>query len=177
MKKSNKESNTITNELLQMINCSLDSHIATCANLEFFNPRRKSTGSVEQFFSQVTLMCQGGSKLNCREISDILSRVMLTNALRLAPFSVKGFSFLQNLGMHMTSYKSDKDGQEDSVNDKYPRLKKEITCDIEPRDSNFDKGHKKPKRKLVIKDRDKRHEAFPSTNEFDGNVRKFHKKF
>ena len=59
---------SITNELWQMINVTLDSHITTYANLEHFNPRRKSTGGVEQFFSQVTLMCDGGSKLDCREI-------------------------------------------------------------------------------------------------------------
>jgi hypothetical protein len=162
----------VTNELLQMIHVSLDSHITTYANLEHFNPRRKGTGSVEQFFSQVTLMCDGGSKLNCREISDILSRVMITNALRLTPISVKGFSFLAKLGMHMTSYKSDEYEEQDTLDEKYPKLNRII--DIHPKNSTFEK---KQKRKINIKDVETRFAASASSGESDGNVRKFHKKF
>ena len=40
----------ITSELFQMMNTSLDSHIVSYLNIEFFNPRRKGTGTVEQFF-------------------------------------------------------------------------------------------------------------------------------
>ena len=72
-----------------MLYCSMDSHIVSYLNIEFYNPRRKSTGTVEQFFSQITLMNDGGRKLNCEVIGDILERVTLTNALKLLPIDVK----------------------------------------------------------------------------------------
>ena len=81
--------NELTAELLQMLYCSMDSHIVSYLNIEFYNPRRKSTGTVEQFFSQITLMNDGGRKLNCEVIGDILERVTLTNALKLLPIDVK----------------------------------------------------------------------------------------
>ena len=164
---------SITNELWQMINVTLDSHITTYANLEHFNPRRKSTGGVEQFFSQVTLMCDGGSKLDCREISDILHRVMITNALRLTPISVKGFSFLANLGMHMTSYSGEACKEDNYESARYPKLTKRI--DIHPKDSTFDRQQKKSKR-IIPGDVKKKIESSPG-HEPDGNVRKYHKKF
>jgi hypothetical protein len=43
----------ITNELFMMTLCSIDSHLFTYLNLEFFNPRRKSTSTVEMLFGQV----------------------------------------------------------------------------------------------------------------------------
>ena len=79
----------ISNELLQMLYCTLDSHIVSYVNLEFYNPRRKSTCTVEQFFSQITLMNDGGRKLYCDVVSDILERVTITSALRLIPNDVK----------------------------------------------------------------------------------------
>ena len=166
----------ISNELFQMIHVSLDSHITTYANLEYFNPRRKGTGSVEMFFSQVTLMCDGGSQLNCQEIADILSRVMVTNALRLTPTSVKGFSFLANLGMHMTSYKTDEHEDEDNFYQKYPKLNRRIGLDINPKNSTFDLCRRKQKRKLIIKDVEPILGVIAS-GEQDGKVRKFHTKF
>ena len=75
-------SREITSELFQMLNCTLDSFIISYLNIEFFNPRRKSTATVEQFFSQITLLNDGGTKLNCSALRDILERVMITNALR-----------------------------------------------------------------------------------------------
>lgn len=79
----------ISNELLQMMFCTLDSHIVSYVNVEFYNPRRKSTCTVEQFFSQITLMNDGGRKLYCDVVSDILERVTITSALRLIPNDVK----------------------------------------------------------------------------------------
>ena len=55
----------ITNDLYQMILVSLDSHVYTFLNMDYFNPRRKSTSTVEQFFGQLMLLADGGSKLNC----------------------------------------------------------------------------------------------------------------
>ena len=166
------EKTNITNELYQMINISLDSHITTYANLEMFNPRRKGTGSVEQFFSQLTLMCEGGTKLNCREISDILSRIMITNALRLIPVSLKGFSFLANLGQHMTSYRNEKyeDENPDGYILNYPELHRYLGLEIHPQNSVFDMEQRKYKRKQIMEPR-------ILTGESDGSVRKFWKKF
>ena len=164
----------ITTELLQMLYTSLDSHITTYTNLDHFNVRRKSTGTVEQFFSQITLMCEGGSKLNCREISDILSRVSLTNALRLTPKSVKGFSFLARLGVHMTSYLNDEVQGGEDLDEEYPQLHGKR--DIHPRDSPFDRKPSRPRRSNIIVN-DKMFPASASIVTFDGNVRKYHKKF
>ena len=119
-------------------------------------------------------MCEGGSKLNCREITDILQRVMITNALRLTPTNVKGFSFLAKLGMHMTSYSNDTSEEGDTM-DKYPKLTR--NTDLHPKDSTFDKNQKKHKRKISIRDVENRFSAVSYDNEPDGNVRKFHKKF
>ena len=171
LKKAGNVKDCITNELLQMIHASLDSHVTTFANLEYFNPRRKCTGSVEQFFSQITLMCEGGSKLHCREISDILQRVMITNALRVMPISVKGFSFLAALGRHMTSYSNDVPDEVEKQ-DQYPKLM--INNTIIPQNSSFDKQQKKYKRKISMKNAGNRG---TSENRTDGNVRKYHKKF
>ena len=167
-------STEMTAELVQMIYCSLDSHIVSYLNIEFFNPRRKSTGSVEQFFSQITLMSDGGMKLNCTVLSDILERVAITNALsRLLPVRVKGFSFLKHLSLHMKSY-SDKEDEGNMIrNSRYPsifgmRLKKMV----ESVDSEFD-TKVGTKRKVSMHPR----ESQPTKSGNDGNVRKFHRNF
>ena len=165
----------ITAELYQMLHCTLDSHLVSFLNIEFFNPRRKSTGSVEQFFSQITLMNEGGMKLNCDVISDILERVMITNALKLIPISVKGFSFLKFLKLHMTSYTEKSDDNKPGVcKPLYPS----ISCwdqkrTLEPLDSEFDrKVGKKRKFSFTLKET----QPLPSGSS-DGAVRKFHRKF
>ena len=156
-----------------MVHCSLDSHIVSYLNCEFFNTRRKSTGSVEQFFSQITLMNDGGMKLNCSVLSDILERVTVTSALRLVPVSVKGFSFLKYLKVHMTSY-TDKDNDENTTKKpNYPS----ITCiepgkTVIPIDSEFDK---KVGTKRKISSNLKEIQQVHGGN--DGDVRKFHRKF
>ena len=163
----------ISSELIQMIYCSLDSHIVSYINCEFFNPRRKSTGSVEQFFSQITLMNDGGFKLNCVAITDILKRVTLTNSLRLMPNSVKGFSFLKYLNVHMKSYCVRIEDYEHLKQEVvYPKLKKTPRAGlvIVPIDSMFDTKNSK-KRKLY------RNAKVSEDALFTGNVRKFHRKF
>ena len=162
----------ITSELYQMINCSLDSHIVSYVNIEFFNPRRKSTGTVEQFFSQLTLMNDGGSKLTCSVIQDILHRVMITNALRMLPNHVKGFSFLGQLNLHMSSYSDKQDEVMDSILEVYPRLKVKDKAlnKIIPVDSNFDQQRSTRKRRALRM----KHVVMDSGT---GAVRKFSKKF
>ena len=167
------KTSTITNELLQMLYASLDSHIVTFLNLEFFHPRRKSTGTVEQFFGQITMMCDGGVKLNCDKISDILSRVALTNALRLLPNSIKGFSFLGRLNTHMKSYSANVDPSTTSVS-RYPRLIVNNTCKICPRNSEFDNfGTRKRKTMSSCKMLN----LYVNSLLSEGEVRKHHKKF
>ena len=41
----------------------------------------------------MTLMNDGGRKLNCDVVGDILARVTLTNALRLLPIDAKVYQF------------------------------------------------------------------------------------
>ena len=159
-------------ELLQMIFASLDSHVLTYANIDRCNPRRKGTGSVEQFFSQLTLMCDGGVKICCKEILQILRRVMITNSLRLTPVSIKGFKFLTNLKLHMTSYSGDDDDYE--VFSDYPILSEYSGGAIIPKNSNFDLHGRKRKNTL----RDTEFQAKSSRNQmFEGEVRRFVKKF
>ena len=166
--------NTITNELWQMLHASLDSHIATSLNMEFFHPRRKSTGSVEQLFGQMTMMCEGGMKLDCKMITDILERVTITNALRLIPDSVKGFSFLAELKSHMTSYTAVAYSDPEKLV-KYPKIFTNKECSFIPCDSNFDEKSLNKKRKMPSFN--KMSEANVNTTSSDGAVRKFHKKF
>ena len=169
---------TITNELWQMINASLDSHIVTSLSLEFFHPRRKSTGSVEQFFGHLTMLCDGGMKLNCNMIGDILSRVSLTNALRMIPDSVKGFSFLAHLKTHMKSYTADKDNQESQNSRMYPKLLINLECSFVPEDSSFDRQSFKKRKTLSSNKINPNMDSIISDcSTFDGSVRKFHKKF
>ena len=118
-------------------------------------------------------MNDGGMKLNCTALRDILNRVMITNALRLVPVSVKGFSFLKCLKLHMTSY-TDKseDGQDNKPS--YPLVRKKVyDLIVRPVDSEFDKKRRK-KRKLNLRQKES-DGNLPRSSE--GNVRKFHKKF
>ena len=105
-------------------------------------------------------MNDGGMKLNCTALRDILNRVMITNALRLVPVSVKGFSFLKCLKLHMTSY-TDKseDGQDNKPS--YPLVRKKVyDLIVRPVDSEFDKKIRK-KRKLNFWGRRKVMEIYP----------------
>ena len=162
----------MTAELLQMIYCSLDSHIVSYLNIEFFNTRRKSTGSVEQFFSQITLMSDGGMKLNCAVLTDILERVTITNALRMLPVSVKGFSFLKYLKVHMKSYTDKDDDEQTAKKSRYPIItsfeRKKV---VHPIDSEFDKKEGTKRKKCENLRETKQ------TTGSDGGVRKFHRKF
>ena len=157
----------LTNELFQMTLCSIDSHICTYLNLEFFNPRRKSTSSVESLFGQLMMMTDGCSKLNVRQLHDVLQRLALSNALRLLPLKIRGFKFLGNLKRHMTSYKPD-EFEDNEVPLTYPKVKLSDGS-IRPADSSFDKKTKisKPIREKI---------RTISEGSFDGNVRKYHKK-
>ena len=115
----------ITNELYQMTLVTIDSHLFTFINMKFFHPRRKSTSTVEQFFGQITMLSDGGSKLNCSQFREIMKRVMVTNATRLVPSHVKGFKFLGKLGAHMQSYAAttEDEGDDDESMTRYPSLK------------------------------------------------------
>ena len=165
LKRPNNKS--ITNELYMMVLCSIDSHIFTYLNLEFFNPRRKSTSTVEMLFGQLMMMTDGCSKLNVRQLQDVLQRLTLSNALRLLPQKVRGFVFLGKLNMHMKSYKPDDfECKESEVS--YPCVSAS-KGKIELKNSSFDiPTHKTRKLKPL---------RASSQDDFDGNVRKWHKKF
>jgi hypothetical protein len=167
------DSRNITNELYQMILCSIDSHILTYLNVEYFNPRRKSTGSVEQFFGQMTLLSDHGTKLDICQVQDILSRVMLINALRLLPFSQKGFLFLTKLKVHMKSYRAlvEDDPANEDQSLQYPKRVEKKENLLYPVDSYFDKFASKTKRKIPASVREKQDTAE------DGHSRKYHRKF
>ena len=163
----------ISNELLQMIGCSLDSHIVTFLNMSHFNARRKSTLTCEQFFGMMTLMADGGRKLDCKQISGILERCMITNALRMTPEQVKGFQFLNKMRIHMTSYKAEaeNDELENTKKVEYPRLTSQRNVII-PSDSFQDQQCFKRKRKMAV--------SYKSADDDIGpcdKVRRFHKKF
>ena len=140
--------------------------------MDYFHPRRKSTSTVEQFFGQLMLLADGGTKLNCRQISNVLSRVMLTNALRMVPAKKKGFHFLTKLGVHMKSYTvpETEDDRETPTLSRYPSIKQNRT-EISPIDSPFDRNQLK--RKLFNISKSKGEHVGTS----DGNVRKFFKRF
>ena len=167
------DSRNITNELYQMILCSIDSHILTYLNVEYFNPRRKSTGSVEQFFGQMTLLSDHGTKLDIRQVQDILSRVMLINALRLLPVSQKGFLFLTKLKVHMKSYRAlvEDDPAHEDQSLQYPKRVEKKENLLFPVDSYFDKFASKTKRKIPASIPEKQDTAD------DGHSRKYHRKF
>ena len=165
------DSKSITNELYQMILCSIDSYVFTYRNVEFFNPRRKSTASVEQFFGQLTLLADHGTRLDTRQIADILSRVMLINALRMLPIAQKGFLFLTKLKVHMKSYRAsiDEDSTHRESNSSYPKRGERVGNKIYPTDSYFDKLTSKRKLPVSIRER--------SDVGTDGQYRKYHRKF
>jgi hypothetical protein len=115
------------------------------------------------------MMTDGCTKLNVRQLQDVLQRVTLSNALRLLPLKTRGFQFLGKLKMHMKSYEPD-DYEVMSTQGTYPKLSMSYNGIVQPRNSCFDKPSSKKKK---IK------ELTGSTSEsnFDGNARKFHKKF
>ena len=157
----------ITNELFMMTLCSIDSHIITYLNLEFFNPRRKSTSTVESLFGQLMMMTDGCSKLNVRQLQDVLQRLTLSNALRLLPMKVRGFEFLGKLDTHMKSYKPD-NFESRASELSYPSLStSKGTANL--KNSLFDipvQKTKNPKRLRTT-----------SPDSFDGRIRQYHYKF
>ena len=97
----------------------------------------------------------------------------LTNSLRLMPNSVKGFSFLKYLNVHMKSYSlKNEDNEHLKQEIVYPKLKETPLAGlvIVPTDSMFDTNILK-KRKLY------RNAKVSEDVPFSGNVRKFHRKF
>ena len=162
----------ISNELLQMLLCSLDSHIVTFLNLSHFNARRKSTLTCEQFFGMMTMMADGGRKLDCRQISDILERCTISNALRMTPSSVKGFHFLSKMKVHMTSYEAEPEDEAGNANEiEYPILTPQKRIVI-PSNSLQDQQSRKRKRSNTFPGK------VDSTKEVSSsNVRRFTKKF
>ena len=164
---------SISNELLQMIHCSLYSHIVSFLNMSYFNARRKGTLTVEQFFGAITLMADGGSKLHCRQIRDILERVMLCDALRMVPDMVKGFKFLTMMKTHMKSYAAEESDGQAEFETEYPSLFLQRSI-ISPMNAPQDKPSKKRKKssKNISKETNTTY-YMPG----DSNVRKFHKKF
>ena len=161
------DNDSITNELFVMTLCSIDSHIFTYLNLEFFNPRRKSTSTVEMLFGQLMMMTDGYCNLDVRQLQDVLGRLTLSNAFRLLPSSVRGFVYLGQLKRHMKSYKPDDEESQESSKQHYPMLRSNVDS-IHPVDSLFDrKGTSKKKRYVASRERDNSQQ----------NVRKYSRKF
>ena len=165
------DSKHITNELYQMVLCSVDSHVCTYLNLQFFHPRRKSTSSVEMLFGQLMLMTDGCSRLGVRQLQDVLQRLALSNALHLLPAKVRGFTFLGSLKRHMTSYKPDDMDDEKQAVRGYPKLMLSNGT-VKPMNSSFDEGYSKRK---LLKERSR--STSESESSFDGIARKFARKF
>ena len=124
---------------------------------------------MESLFGHLMLISEGCSKLNVRQLNDVLQRVCLSNALRLLPYKVRGFEFLGKLKMFMKSYSPD-DYEAKSSENSYPELSVSNGT-VLLRDSLFDNTSFKKKKKL------KELSGCRSESDFDGNVRKFHKKF
>ena len=118
------------------------------------------------------MMTDGCGKLDVRQLQDVLKRLMLTNALRLLPPTVRGFQFLNHLKQHMKSYKPDdfvtSDGNSDML---YPVLRK-FDGNIFPSDSIFDKPRRVRRKRTLYNPK-----ALPQSDSASGDVRKFHKKF
>ena len=173
LKRPGKES--ISNELLQMVHASLDSHIVTFLNMAHFNARRKSTLTCEQFFGMITLMADGGRKLDCRQISDILERCTIINALRMTPNIVKGFKFLSKMKVHMTSYEAEHEDDNGITNTlEYPSLTTQKRI-VLPSNSVQDILSKKRKRLNSVPDKPEM--SYESMKNATSNVRRFTKKF
>ena len=116
------------------------------------------------------MMTDGCGSLDVRQLQDVLKRLMLTNAFRLLPTSVRGFPFLGHLKNHMKSYKPDDfEAPEYEKGIKYPSLK-ECDGNINPEDSTFDIPRVFKKRKVFKS-------SNPILESDTGNVRKHHKKF
>ena len=160
------DSRNITNELYMMTLCSIDSHIFTFLNLEFFNPRRKSTSTVEMLFGQLMMLTEGSTRLNVRQLEDVLQRVVITSSLRLLPLKVRGFQFLGHLKRHMKSYSPD-DTEAGAKVTAYPKLRRG-NGEVKPEDSSFDIPTKKTKRKFS---------DFARESSSGDDVRGFHNKF
>ena len=163
----------ITNELYQMTLATLDSHIYTYVNMKSFHPRRKSTSTVEQFFGQMMMLSDGGSKFTCHQVQGILKRVMMTNATRLLPDLLKGFRFLGKLSVHMKSYTVSSDDElEIAESVVYPTVHANRIV-IRPYNSPFDAVpcKRKPVHTTITRNKDKEEELL------DVNPRKYLKKF
>ena len=160
------DSTNITNELYMMTLCSIDSHVFTFLNLEFFNPRRKSTSTVEMLFGQLMMLTEGSTRLNVRQLEDVLHRVTITSSLRLLPLKIRGFQFLGHLKRHMKSYSPDDTEVESGVN-VYPKVRSSVGV-VKPQDSSFDIPTKKTKRKFS---------DFARESSHGEDVRRFHGKF
>jgi hypothetical protein len=111
--------------------------------------------------------------LDCRQIADILSRVMVINALRMLPVNIKGFHFLSKLHVHMKSYRApiDEENPDQLSTPSYPKWIKSALNEIYPTDSFFDKVGSKRKQKASLPGRS---EEGVGT---DGHPRKYHKTF
>ena len=165
------DNQNMTNELVQMLLTTLDSYMYTSMTMQFFNVRRKGTGSVEQLFGQMMMMIEGCGKLDVRQLQDILKRLTLTNSLRLVPYAARGFKFLSQLKQHMKSYTPDDFEDQDELTDiEYPTFKN-ISANIYPSDSFFDKQKVRKKRDLHFLRESTPHDTV------SGKVRKFHEKF
>ena len=55
---------------------------------------RSSTTLSEMLFGQLKMMTDGCTRLNARQLHDVLQRLMLANALRLVSLKVHEFKFL-----------------------------------------------------------------------------------
>ena len=114
------------------------------------------------------MMTDGSTRLNVRQLQDVLQRLTISSALRLLPLKVRGFKFLGNLKRHMKSYHPDDSEAvlEDGIC-VYPKLTLSSGT-AQPLDSSFDKSMKSNKRKF---------KDFARENIGEDRVRKFHGKF
>ena len=113
-------------------------------------------------------MADGGNKLQTRQLGDILSRVMLCNALRMTPYSVKGFKFLSMMKVHMTSYTAEETERFNESDLQYPDVFHRRLMIIPV---NSFQDYPRRKRRPILK-------FNPSVLESEsGQVRKFVKKF
>ena len=116
------------------------------------------------------MMTDGCGRLDVRQLQDVLKRLMLTNAFRLLPTSVRGFPFLSQLKQHMKSYKPDDFEAPEYVKGiNYPRLR-ESDGNVFPQDSTFDIPRLFKKRKVF-------NPSDPVSATDAGKIRKHHKKF
>ena len=119
----------------------------------------------------MTLLSDHGTKLDSRQVADILSRVMLINAMRMLPVSQKGFCFLTKLKVHMKSYRApiESVNSERETHSNYPSRVYPAGSVVHPRDSYFDKVGSKRKLPASLRER--------SDVGTDGHYRKHHRPF